>query len=122
MRRNLALVALLLAQPGVALAECIFFEHANFGGARLVISNQERIKMVRGESFACQASDGSACPTELYRPQWNDRISSYKVSRNCTLRMWEHVNAGGWMLTRVGDPPYIGDRRNDKVSEALCNC
>ena len=116
--------ALSAAMVTAVAAECIVYEHRDFRGARLVIGDQERVKMKRGESIGCTTNGhGGACPSVSYRPDWNDRISSYKVARGCTLFMWEDFDAGGWKLTRTQPAfAYIGDRRNDEVSEAYCRC
>lgn len=92
-------------------ARCLLYEHRDFAGDLLVLKDNEHAKMVvnRGDGY-------------YYRPDWNDRISSYKFSANCRLFMWEHVDGKGWKLTRTGQMDYIGDRRNDEVSEAQCAC
>jgi hypothetical protein len=104
------LAATLGTTPSVS-AKCVLYEHRDFAGALLVLEENEHAKMIhnRGDGY-------------YYRPDWNDRISSYKMSANCTLFMWEHVDRKGWMLTRTGQLDYIGDKRNDKVSEAKCSC
>lgn len=125
MNRMIGLAPVLsLALVSAATAQCVVYEHRDFRGAKLEIGDQERVKMVQGESLGCTTNGhGGACPSVTYRPDWNDRISSYKVARGCTLFMWEHVNEGGWKLTRTQPAfAYIGDRRNDEVSEALCQC
>jgi hypothetical protein len=106
----LLLAATLGTTPSVS-AKCVLYEHRDFAGAFLVLERNEHAKMIhnRGDGY-------------YYRPDWNDRISSYKVGAHCTLFMWEHVDGKGWKLTRTGQLDYIGDRRNDKVSEAQCAC
>lgn len=111
---SLASVLLTVASLGTitsASAKCILYEHRDFAGQSLFLQPNEHAKMIenRGDGY-------------YYRPDWNDRISSYKVGANCTLFMWEHVDGRGWKLTRTGQLNYIGDRRNDKVSEAQCSC
>ena len=115
-KSSLASALLMAATFGTvtsASAKCLLYEHRDFAGGVLVLGHNEHAKMVenRGDGFRY-----------YYRPDWNDRISSYKVSANCTLFMWEHVDGKGWKLTRTGQLNYIGDRRNDEVSEALCAC
>jgi syncollin len=94
-----------------AWASCTLYEHRDFGGGKLFLSDNERVRMINNTGDGVYA-----------RPDWNDRVSSYRVGRNCTLFMWEHAYQGGWKLTRGGELSYIGNRRNDKVSEALCSC
>lgn len=111
---SLASVLLTVASLGTitsASAKCILYEHRDFAGQSLFLQPNEHAKMIenRGDGY-------------YYRPDWNDRISSYKVGANCTLFMWEHVDGRGWKLTRTGQLNYIGDRRNEKVSEAQCSC
>lgn len=113
-KSSLASALLMAATFGTtasAQAKCLLYEHRDFAGEVLVLRDNEHAKMVenRGDGY-------------YYRPDWNDRISSYKVSANCTLFMWEHVDGKGWKLTRTGQLGYISDRRNDEVSEALCAC
>ncbi len=105
------LLAATLAATTPLSAKCRLYEDRNFGGQILVLEENEHAKMIRNRG------DGY-----YYRPDWNDRISSYKMSANCTLFMWEHVDGKGWKLTRTGQLDYIGDKRNDKVSEAKCSC
>ena len=108
---SLLLMAACSAVMASASAKCLLYEHRDFAGEVLVLQDNEHAKMVdnRGDGY-------------YYRPDWNDRISSYKVSANCTLYMWQHVDGQGWKLTRTGQMDYIGDRRNDEVSEAFCSC
>lgn len=113
---SLASALLLAATLGTTTsvsAECRLYEHRDFAGEALFLRDNAHVKMVenRGEGFQYD-----------YRPDWNDRISSYKVSAHCTLYMWEHVDGRGWKLTRTGQLGYISDRRNDQVSEAQCAC
>lgn len=119
----LTIVFSFVALSSAVGADCVVFEHRDFKGARLDIHNFERIKMTNGESVGCTTNGHSAgCWSTLHRPAWNDKISSYWVRRGCVLEMWEHVDARGWQLTRTGAMAFIGGKRNDKVSEALCRC
>lgn len=113
---SLASALLLAATLGTTTsvsAGCRLYEHRDFAGEVLFLRDNEHVKMVENRGEGLQYD---------YRPDWNDRISSYKMSANCTLFMWEHVDGRGWKLTRTGQLDYIGDRRNDKVSEAQCAC
>lgn len=110
--RTAATLICLALLPTAAFSRCILFEHRDFDGARLVLQNGQRVKMVAGNST----------PDILYRPGWNDQVSSYLATDGCLLNVWEHIDAQGWMQITSGSVAYIGDRRNDQISEALCSC
>ncbi len=123
--KRLFLALALTGGTSAALANCVVYEHRDFKGARLPIESGLRVKMILPPEIGCTTNGHGGpgdCDNNAYEPGWNDRISSYRVTSRCTLKMWEHVGARGWELTRTGNLAYIGNRRNDEVSEALCTC
>jgi hypothetical protein len=124
LRRLLPLLAAgLIAAPSVADAGCTLYQHRDFGGAHWTLSHLERMKMVRGESLGCTTNGhGGGCESTLYKPGWNDQVSSFKVTQGCTLTLWQHVNQGGAHFRSNRSYTYVGDRWNDEASEALCVC
>jgi len=105
--------------PAIANAGCKIFEHRDYGGAWYNLKNGERMIMVDGNN--CISSDGRNCGP-IYYPEWNDDVSSFKVTRGCTITLWEHINQGGAHFRSSKNYSYVGDSWNDKASEALCEC
>ncbi|MDC3988703.1 peptidase inhibitor family I36 protein [Polyangium jinanense] len=55
--------------------------------------------------------------------QWNDRVSSWKVERGCTLTVWHDTNFGGSSTTlREGHYPFMRERWNNSISSYHCMC
>nr|WP_245269802.1 hypothetical protein [Ensifer sp. WSM1721] len=109
--------------PAIAFAECRLFEHRDYGGASYTLDNLERMIMVNGDSIGCSVSHGdSDCPSTTYEASWNDHVSSFRVTRGCTLTLWEHINESGARFRSNRSYTYVGSRWNDKASEALCTC
>lgn len=80
---------------------CKVFEHADLQGRQLKIRG--RVKWV-GD-------------------RWNDTISSATVPRGCRLKLFEHRDFRGRVLSmRQGNNRWVGDRWNDKASSAICTC
>ena len=105
--------------PIIANAGCKIFEHRDYGGAWYNLKNGERMIMVDGNN--CISSDGRNCGP-IYYPEWNDDVSSFKVTRGCTITLWEHIHQGGAHFRSSKSYSYVGDSWNDKASEALCEC
>ena len=82
------------------------------------LHNGDDMKMIN--SPALGTSDG--IHRFIYEPSWNDKVSSFKVGPGCTLTLWEHVNQGGHYFRANKSYTYIGDRWNDKASDAVCEC
>jgi hypothetical protein len=57
-----------------------------------------------------------------YDNSWNDQVSSFRVSRGCTLTLWEDVGQGGHHFRSNRSYTYLGSNWNDKASEAYCEC
>ena len=118
---TLAAGALLI--PAMANAGCTLYQHRDYGGAHYTLNHLERMIMVRGESLGCTTNGhGGGCESTLYKHSWNDQLSSFKVTRGCTLTLWQHVNEGGARFRSNVSYRYVGDRWNDQASEALCTC
>lgn len=98
--------------------QCKLFEHRDMQGARMTLHHGDRV------SFA---SEDVGNTTWSEKPRWNDHVSSATVDPHCTLRVWEHMKAGGAMKEWHGGRngllvKYVGDRWNDRVSSAVCSC
>ena len=106
------------AQAAGRAATCTIYEHRDYGGAHWTLRNGDDLKMVRAPEFG--TSDG--IHRFLYEPSWNDKVSSFKVDPTCTLTLWEHVDHGGHHFRSDRSYKYVGDRWNDKASEAVCEC
>jgi hypothetical protein len=104
--------------PMTAEAGCRIFEKPDYGGAGYSLDNGERMIMV---DLGCSSSHGDDnCP--IYEGSWNDKVSSFKVSKGCTLTLWEHINQGGARFRSNSSYRYVGDNWNNLASEALCSC
>ena len=118
-------VAAILSQAATpALAECILYQHRDFGGSSWALGHNERMIMIEGESFG--TTTNGHCPecetTTYFEPSWNDELSSFRVTDACTITLWQHVNEDGARFRTYKSYSYIGDRWNDEASEALCTC
>lgn len=128
---NRALATLCLAtaaavQPIVSFAACNVYEHRDYKGASLWIGNGQRLLGTRDPNPTPGYSSTTNAHTSewnvLYRPDWNDRISSFRVGRGCTITVYEHANFGGWKWASREDMPWVGLPRNDKISDVTCTC
>lgn len=117
------IAAALYLAPTAAEAGCRIFQHRDYGGSGYTLGNLDRMKMVRGESLGCTTNGhGGGCESVIYDPSWNDQVSSFKVTRGCTLTLWQHVNEGGAHFRSNRSYTYVGSAWNDEASEALCVC
>lgn len=106
-----------------AQAACRIFQHRDYGGAGYTLHHMERMKMVRGESLGCTTNGhGGGCESTIYKPSWNDQVSSFKVTQGCTITLWQHVNEGGARFRSNRSYKYVGSGWNDQASEVLCMC
>ena len=116
------ILATLLQLPGWAQARrpatCTIFEDRDFKGHYWVLRNGDDMKMVRQGDLGI--SDG--IHRFIYQPGWNDKVSSFKVDAGCTLTLWENVDQKGHYFRSNRSYSYVGDRWNDKASEAICEC
>ena len=84
-----------------AATGCMAYEHRDFDGRRQDLGRNRHFPYV-GDRM-------------------NDKISSFRVSRGCRVRVWEHRNKGG-ASTTFGECQYIGDAWNDDISSWSCIC
>ena len=109
--------------PAIAEASCTIYEHRDYGGAKFTLYGNDRIIMAQGESIGVTTNGhGGNDYRELYRPSWNDAVSSFRVTEGCTITLWEHINQGGARWRTYKSYVYVGDGWNDEVSEVLCTC
>jgi hypothetical protein len=118
-----AALTVLLTGTTPTYAGCTVFEHRDWGGARFRLNDNNWLMM-----GACSEDTGSTSGGHGYcRRNWNDRISSYRVTDNCKLTLWADANdytPAGPIFSRdygVG-VLYVGDSWNDKASYASCSC
>lgn len=107
-----------------ALATCTLYQHRDYGGSRWTLHSGDRMIMTRGESIG--TTTNGHCPScetrTLYRPDWNDQVSSFQVAPGCVLTLWEHANQRGARFRTDRSYRYVGSRWNDEASEAFCTC
>ena len=101
-----------------AAGSCTIYENRDYKGAAWTLHNGDDMKMVAQGDIGI--SDG--IHRFLYQPSWNDAVSSFKVSPGCTLTLWEHVDQKGSHFRSNRSYLYVGDRWNDRASEAVCEC
>lgn len=98
----LALAATLFASTAMAQGACVIYEHEKFGGA----------------SFAFSPTGQS----RGYSRQWNDKVSSVRVQRGCTLTLYEDRDFRGASKQFRGDVAFVGRDWNDRASSSECDC
>ena len=108
MRQLLTLVAVASAMMvGTADAQyrsaCSLYEHEGFDG--------EVLRMGPDDSVSFRA-----------RQFWNDRASSARVARGCTLVIYEHARMQGDSAEIHRRASNLGKRWNDRISSAECYC
>ena len=81
---------------------CIYYEHANFEGAREDVREGDDVAWVG--------------------TQWNDRISSIQCAPGCRLLAFEDVDYGGAATRFAGSIRYVGDAWNDRISSLRVSC
>ena len=90
------------AQYGGGPRGCVMYEHNGFGGRSISIRPGGAVSF-RGGEF------------------WNDRVSSTRAARGCTLVAYEHSGMRGRSIEMRGRTPQLG-RWNDRISSAECSC
>lgn len=129
LRNSKSMAAVLLLAAGAmsftapAFAGCTVFQHRDYGGSHWGLDGNEWLMM-----GACEESVGSTSGGNGYcQRDWNDQISSYRVSSGCKIRLW--VDAGDYNPAgaRFSRPfgtsvSYVGDSWNDQASWAECTC
>ncbi len=81
---------------------CVYFGDADFRGPQGV------------------ATDGEDVP--WIGQNWNDRISSVRCDRRCSLIVYEHANFAGRSERFPGEVRYVGDGWNDRISALRVSC
>ena len=123
---NTHLLASLLLCAGTlpAQATCTVYQHRDYGGAHWTLGPADEMQMGGGEPIAKQTYDGPNIGQIYYRPDWNDQISSFKVTGGCNLTLWQHASTQGYGPTFKSSTSYryVGDRWNDQASWAFCDC
>jgi syncollin len=120
---RLLLAAGMMTAAAPAYAGCTVYEHINYGGAHWGLNGDDSLMM-----GACEESLGSTAGGNSYcRRDWNDQISSYRVSGNCKVRLWSDAGAydpaGSKFSRGYGvSVSYVGDSWNDEASWAACYC
>jgi len=114
--------ACLIFSPLAAQSVCRIFEHRDYKGARYTLLNGDRMIMTKPPEIMT-TTGGHNGERVLYEPSWNDALSSFRLTKGCTLTVWKHANPAREILFRTTRSYlYVGDRKNDEVSEALCTC
>ena len=128
MRRagHFALAAVILgasvAFAAPASAGCTVYQHRDYGGAHWGLGNDDELQM-GGEPMGKTTSDGPGGQI-YFRPDWNDQISSFKVTKGCRITLWQHAGTrgGGATFKASKSYSYVGDNWNDQASWAYCGC
>jgi syncollin len=114
--------ASIVVQVAPALAGCTLYEDRDYRGARWRLGAGDWLM------GACSEDQGSTSGGKGYcRPDWNDQISSYKVTSDCQVILSQHVvrgRGGGAEFSRgFGvSVKYVGTSWNDQASWAECVC
>jgi hypothetical protein len=104
-------------------AGCTVYQHRDYQGSRWHLNHDDALQ-VAGEPCGKSVSHGRAGRVH-YQPSWNDKISSFKVTLGCTIRLWVHAQGcGGAGATFTSDRSYkyVGSGWNDKTSFVECHC
>ncbi len=120
-----ALAALFtIPSPQASAAGCTVYQHRDYKGSAFHLDPGDRLQ-VAGERCASTQSHGTPKGRYRYHPSWNDQISSFKVTRGCTITLWEHASGcrgGGHHFRTFKSYTYIGGAWNDKTSFVECDC
>lgn len=109
--------ALLYGVP--AWAGCTVYEHRDYGGAHWGLGSFDELQMGGGEPMG-KTGEGRI----FYRTDWNDKISSFRVTPGCHITLWQHAGTTGNGATFEASRSYsyVGSRWNDQASWAYCYC
>jgi syncollin len=114
------IIAAIILTPTMANAACWIYEDRDYGGEVHTLLNGDRMIMTEPPEVVSSSAHDSE--RVIYDDWWNDTVSSFKVSRGCTLTLWEDINQEGARFRSSRSFLYVGDRWNDEASEALCTC
>jgi hypothetical protein len=118
-----AITLSLVFAPAAAQAGCTLYEHRDYGGASWYLGNLETMVMVDGEDLGCTTNGhGGGCMSYIYEGSWNDVLSSFELSYDCHIVLYEHIDEGGARWETYDSYYYVGSGWNDEVSEAQCWC
>ncbi|MFM2318539.1 MAG: hypothetical protein RLZZ215_1160 [Pseudomonadota bacterium] len=81
---------------------CTVYEHANYRGWAMRVSEDQKMKYVGNPS--------------------NDQISSIRIDGRCQLIAYTNANFAGQKRVFTRNTPYVGDYWNDKFSSLYCVC
>jgi hypothetical protein len=102
-----------------AWANCTVYQHRDYGGAHWTLGSQDELQMGGGEPMG-KTGGGRI----NYRPDWNDQISSFRVTQGCTITLWQHAGTSGYgaRFRSSSSYSYVGGSWNDQASWAYCSC
>ena len=102
-----------------AWANCTVYQHRDYGGAHWTLGSQDELQMGGGEPMG-KTGGGRI----NYRPDWNDQISSFRVTQGCTITLWQHAGTSGYgaRFRSSSSYNYVGGSWNDQASWAYCSC
>jgi hypothetical protein len=126
---QLGLGAALLLQFTVGVTQghaagCTVYQHRDYKGSGYHLSPGDRLQ-VAGEPCGMSQSHGKSRGRYHYQPSWNDQVSSFKVTRGCTITLWQHAqgcSGGGKHFRSDQSFTYVGSKWNDKTSFVECLC
>ncbi|MGH6814479.1 MAG: hypothetical protein ACREC6_02125 [Hyphomicrobiaceae bacterium] len=122
---TLCLAAGMTSVSAPAEAGCTVFQHRDFGGSSFHLAPGDSLQMA-GEPCGRTQSHGRPRGRIHYHPSWNDQISSFKVTADCTITLWQHASGCGGSGARFVRTNrlvrYIGDNWNDQASHVECSC
>ena len=52
---------------------------------------------------------------------WNDKVSSVKVTKGCTLKLFQNYDKDNLLITLSNDVDFL-EAHNDQVSSLSCTC
>lgn len=84
-------------------AACALYEHDRFDGEVLRMGPDDAVSFRAGQF-------------------WNDRASSARVARGCTLVIYEHTRMQGKSAEIHRRSANLGKGWNDRISSAECYC
>ncbi|MEI5678162.1 hypothetical protein G6N74_06940 [Mesorhizobium sp. CGMCC 1.15528] len=81
---------------------CVMYEDSNYSGRALRMQPDQAVSFRSGQF-------------------WNDRVSSIRVARGCSLVVYEDTRMGGRSQEFRRNDRHVGDW-NDEISSAECYC
>lgn len=124
--------ALVAASIGLAVLpsdaqDCTVYQHRDYGGAYWGINAGEHLAGLRDPGIN-QTCSHTNCQI-YWRADWNDQISSFRVRKDCTITLWEHIDGSripprgfGAHFRTYKSYRYVGSGWNDEASLVECSC